>query len=402
MYLASEIPALSATFVYNEIFQFEERICPVDKVSVHRPDSPANQEVFDRLGNQVFHLYGRSLGQRLQSLAKRVAKHPLKFARAALYLVADSFSLGVFSRTAFGAVYRFTYAAILAKEMERRNINHLHVHFAHVPGDIAMYASLMTGIPYSITGHANDIYERGWLLKQKVARSKFFATISEFNRRALIAKGCDGEKINIIRCGIDQSEFEYRSPRSVTNTKIRIGSLGRLVPKKGFQTLLEACAIMREESIDFALEIAGDGPLMDELQSQISRMKLQDHVTLMGSMPHNQVSSWMRSLDIFALACCEDENGDVDGIPVVLMEAMAVGLPVVTTEVSGLPELVVNGKTGLSGQPFDAKTIACRLNELVRDQSLRKRLAEKAAAHVDSEFTIQANVDKLGELIFSQ
>lgn len=402
MYLAPEVPALSATFVYNEIFHFQELICPVQIVSVHRPHSPANEKVQQRLGNSITHLYESSRGACLKSVLRRLFRHPLRFLRAFICLLKDMASLGVVSRTAAGIGYRFIYAALLAEEMERQEVDHVHVHFAHVPGDLAMYASLMTGIPFSLTGHANDLYERGWLLKQKVRRSAFFATISEFNRRALIGMGCDGEKIEIVRCGIDQTDFQYRGEQRSTNEQLRIGSLGRLVPKKGFHTLLESCASLKEQGIDYVLEIAGDGPLLDALQSQADSLDLGGQVKFMGALPHNQVSEWMKSLDVFALACCEDENGDVDGIPVVLMEAMAIGVPVITTDVSGLPELVKHGETGLVGQPEAAAGIVELLRQISSSDDLREELAKKAKAHVDQEFTIQANVEKLGELIFSK
>ena len=400
MYLAPEIPALSATFVYNEIFFFVEQICPVEAVSVHKPASPAGQDVYQKLGEHVYYLYEQSLRARILSTIRMFFRQPLPFMRAFFSLISDAISLGSKFRTAAGLFYRFFYSAVLAEKMLKSNIDHLHVHFAHVPGDIAMYASMMTGIPFSLTGHANDIYERGWLLRQKTQRAVFFATISEFNKRALVAEGCDSEKIEIVRCGIDQQKFQFRGAERKSEGRLRIGSLGRLVPKKGFITLLESCAKLQDQNLPFILEIAGDGPLLMEIQSQIDVFGLSENVQLLGAMPHSQVSEWMRSLDVFALACCRDKNGDVDGIPVVLMEAMAIGVPVLTTSISGLPELVVHNETGLLSEPEDAETIASLLAKLESDTNLRCSLVGRAKSHVDNVFTIQANVEKLGRLIF--
>lgn len=401
MYLAPEIPALSATFVYNEIFQFEKQICPVDIVSVHRPHSPAGNEVVQKFSSEIYYLYEQSYRSCILATVRMLVRRPVNFLGAFLSLTGDLISLGLVSRNAFGALYRFFYSTLLAQEMLNRNIHHLHTHFAHVPGDLAMYASMMAGIPFSITGHANDIYQRGWLLKQKVRRSAFFATISEFNRVQLAGKGCDRKKIEILRCGIDQGEFQYRGDQWPSAAALRIGSLGRLVPKKGFHTLLEACAKLRDKSVQFNLEIAGDGPLADELKAMVDSLDLADEVQFMGAMPHSRVSEWMRSLDVFVLACCQDESGDVDGIPVVLMEAMAIGVPVVTTKISGLPELAIDRETGLLSEPEDATQIANLLSEISSDKALRSRLVAGAKFHVDKEFTLQANVEKLGELIFS-
>ena len=401
MYLASEIPALSATFVYKEILRFEKIICPVEVVSIRQPESPADVEIQERFENRVTFLYESSLGKRLLSVMKMLFRRPLNFLKATQSFFFDLMSVGVITRNALGLGFRFTHAALLGLEMERRKVDHLHVHFAHVPADIAMYASLMTSIPFSVTGHANDIFERGWLLKQKVKRAKFFSTISEFNKRALEAKGCDSSNIEIVRCGIDQDDFEYHAPVVKENEVIRIGSLGRLVPKKGFQTLIEACELLEANSKGFVLEIGGDGPLMEELQSQVGQSDIAARVRFLGAMVHSDVSSWMRSLDIFALACCEDKNGDVDGIPVVLMEAMALGIPVVTTAISGLPELVVDESTGLISEQRDAKGLFQNLVRLSQDNNLRRQLSANAVEHIEEEFSLQANVAKLGDLISS-
>ena len=401
MYLAPEIPALSATFVYNEIFDFAEHVSPVVIASVHRPKIPANEGVFQRLGDRVFYLYGRSVSERVKALAEILNRHPMRFLHSVRTLLSDMFRVGITSRTAKGLVYRFVYAAILAKKMECCEADHLHVHFAHIPTDLAMYASLMTGIPFSITGHANDIFERGWLLPQKAARAHFFATISDFNRRALIEMGCDAEKVEVVRCGIDPTLFQYREPTPSSVSPLRIGSLGRLVVKKGFHTLLDACSILATREIEFQLDIAGDGPLADQLKTQAKEKEIMAKTQFLGALSHDQVSDWIRDLDVFVLACCEDENGDVDGIPVVLMEAMAMGVPVISTNVTGLPELVIADETGLVGVPLDAHSIAEQLEKISASPDLTKQLAARAKAHVDEHFTQQANVEKLGDLIFS-
>jgi len=331
-----------------------------------------------------------------------LGRHPLRMTISLAVLFCDVFRVGVTSRTARGLAYRFMYAAVLGCEMERRRVDHLHVHFAHVPSDLAMYASSMTGVSFSITGHANDLFERGWLLKKKADRATFFATISNYNRQALIGMGCEAEKVKVVRCGIDPALFPYKEVSQSLGSPLRIGSLGRLVTKKGFHTLLDACPILDTQGVDYQLDIAGDGPLAESLRAQAETNGVIAKTTFLGALSHDKVSEWIRGLDVFVLACCEDENGDVDGIPVVLMEAMAMGVPVVTTAVTGLPELVIDGKTGLVGEPLNAQSIASKLEQIAKNPELGLTLTRQAKAHVDQNFTQIDNAKKLGDLMYAE
>jgi len=177
--------------------------------------------------------------------------------------------------------------------------------------------------------------------------------------------------------------------------RYRIGTLGRLVEKKGVDDLLRAVALLAKAGVAVDLDIAGDGPLREQLEALARELGVLDQVTFIGSLDHTAVAAWLRSLDVFALACKADANGDMDGIPVVLMEAMSQRVPVVSTRLSGIPELVVHRETGLLGEPADPQGLADALQLLLRDHDLRQRLADAAARHVEAEFGQSVNVDRL-------
>ncbi|MBV5329580.1 MAG: glycosyltransferase, partial [Chlorobium sp.] len=254
---------------------------------------------------------------------------------------------------------------------KRESCTHLHIHFAHVPTDIGMYASLLTGIPFSFTAHANDIFERGWLLREKIARSKFTATISNYNRNWLISKGCQGEKIQIVRCGIDSSRFTPIPLKKIV-APFRIGTIGRMVEKKGFDTLIEAAALLKKKGVDLRLVVAGDGPMRTTLHELVDKLQLQDTVELSGSIANQDVPAWLHTLDLFVLPCREDQNGDMDGIPVVLMEAMLSGIPVISTRISGIPELITDEVSGLLIAPHEPHALARAMERFLLDYELRE------------------------------
>ncbi|MBL4743518.1 MAG: colanic acid biosynthesis glycosyltransferase WcaL, partial [Cycloclasticus sp.] len=188
-YLAPEIPALSATFVYKEILKLKSFGVEVLPFSVHRPFTEASEPELRDLKKEVVHLYERSKKTVLMAHVFLLVTSPLRYLKSMGCLLSDMLLVGLLSRNSLGLVFRFFYAGHLAKTLIKQKCEHLHVHFAHVPTDIAMYASLLSGVTFSVTAHANDLFERGYLLKEKVARSAFFATISEFNKRYLVEKG---------------------------------------------------------------------------------------------------------------------------------------------------------------------------------------------------------------------
>ncbi|MFH1873137.1 MAG: glycosyltransferase [Pseudomonadota bacterium] len=392
-YLAPEIPALSATFVYEEMLGLERRGITVVPFSVHRPQHTAQgQEV---LAGRVRHLYTRS-----KPLLALMGLARLPFLRgtprALGWLLGDMRECGLLRPDSWKLAFQFLAGARLADQLVEQRCTHLHIHFAHVPTQIGMYAAAMAGIPFTVMAHANDIFERGLLLPRKAARAAKLLTISEFNRAYLEGLGVAADKLAVMRCGVS---FSIREPAPSCQRRLsyRIGTLGRLVEKKGVDDLIRAVGQLRDRSYRIELSIAGDGPLRHELEGLVGRLGLGESVRFEGNMPHARVREWMHGLDAFVLACKPDANGDMDGIPVVLMEAMSQRIPVVSTRLSGIPELVVDGETGLLAAADNPADLAAQIDRLLDAPELQHRLTERAEAHVRAEFGSKVNLDRLAQ-----
>ena len=396
-YLAPEIPALSATFITNEILRLEDSGYRVVSLSMHRPHSPAVGDALEDLGTRTEYLYRAPKSKVLLDNLSMLIRRPLGYFGTLATAVADAARMGLLNRVGRGLIYRFFIAARVARILLQEDCRHLHVHFAHVSTDIAMYAAGMSAIPFSFTAHANDLFERGWLLDKKVQRARFAVTISEYNRQLMKKNGGAEHKIHVIRCGVDHTAFAARSGRA-ENSIPKIGTLGRMVEKKGIDDLIRACKILRDQDIAFDLEIAGDGPLQAELHALVSDGELSAHVHFIGPLAHEQVPDWLQSLDLFVLACKKDRNGDMDGIPVVLMEAMLAGVPVVSSRISGIPELIEDGQSGLLAEPVSPDHLARAIARLLSDEILYRDLRKNAIVKVQTEFDLSNNVARLNEL----
>jgi glycosyltransferase involved in cell wall biosynthesis len=261
-----------------------------------------------------------------------------------------------------------------------------------------MYASAFSRIPFTITAHANDIFERGLLLARKARRSVKMLTISDFNREFLLSLDICADKLAVVRCGVSFSgscEKTWRDNGAV----FRVGTLGRLVEKKGMDDLIRAIGLLRS-AVPLKLEIVGDGPLADSLKGLSRELNLDDCVEFRGAMEHSDVVEWIRTLDAFVLACKKDAHGDMDGIPVALMEAMSQQIPVVSTRLSGIPELVLDEQTGLLASPADPSGLARQIRRLASDVALRMRLGAAGAEYVRAEYGQDVNLDRLLSHIF--
>ncbi len=396
-YLAPEIPALSATFVYNEILEVEKNGIRVTPISVHKPGSPALEPQARDLASRTLYLYATPWPGLVINAVFMLLKNPVQFMTTLSLAMGDAVKTGLLTRTGLGIVFRFFAASTLSRMLLENRCTHIHAHFAHIPTDIAMYASLLTDIPYSFTAHANDIFVRGWLLEEKVRRSAFALAISGFNRDFLAAHGAPVDKIHVIHCGVDPDSFVCRAPSTI-HQPVTMGSLGRFVEKKGFDVLLHTCRVLENSGMPFILELAGDGPLRKDLMDRARSLGIQDSVKFLGPLPHDQVPDWIRGLDLFVLACRKDSEGDMDGIPVVLMEAMLTGVPVVSTRLTGIPELVENLKTGYLADPGDPQGLAAAIEKAVTDDKLRTRIIKEAVIRVSEEFDQTKNARTLAHL----
>ena len=394
-YLSPAMPALSETFVYEELLALERRGVVVVPFSVREPARAVTAQ--KALADRVIHLYRSGPLEVVLSGLWYLPQYGQRATKVLALLASDIVECGMWRLSSWKLAYQCMAGAKLAKHLQRRCCTHLHVHFAHVPTQIAMYASALSGVPFTVMAHANDIFEDGILLKKKASRAKRMLTISEYNRSYLQSVGVPPEQLAVVRCGVS---FAPRcAPPHLPSSVFKIASLGRMVEKKGFDVLIEAVGLLRQRGVAVELNIAGDGPLLLNMKQLAHTVCGLEGVSFVGSLPHDEVASWMQQHDAFVLACKQDTQGDMDGIPVVLMEAMSQQVPVVSTRLSGIPELVVHEQTGLLAEPDNAVNLSQQIVRLIEGPELRKQLAAQAQMHVDREFGQTGNIDRLLKII---
>jgi len=301
-------------------------------------------------------------------------------------------------RNRFRSFYHFLEAVYVAREMEKRGISHIHTHFAAGAASVAMIVHRLTGIPFSFTAHAFDLYKDPILLVEKIRSAEIIATISEYNKTYMkkLVPEIDGAKIHVIHCGIDMEVFTP-VPRE-SDGAIRILSVGRLEEKKGHRYLIEACSILKQRAVDFRCMIVGEGVERDALQALIDAYGLQDSVVLKGAVFQEEIRAFYEDTDIFALACVSAGNADIDGIPVVLMEAMAMEIPAISTNISGIPELIEDGGNGMLVPQRDADALAEAIHRLIQDESLRETIRRNGRITVERAFDLRSEGAKLMDL----
>ena len=397
-YLAPELGSLTSTFIYREVAALRERGLSIVLFSTDRPSDACTSEDAKPVIEETQYLYDASHFTRVACALGFVMRRPLRSARVLGVLVRDA----VLARTPKPSdrvkmAWHFVTGCLLARKLEAQDVQHLHAHFAHVPAAVAMYAALLAGISFSFTAHANDLFERGTALREKVGRSAFTAVISEYNRRFLEAQGCNPERIHVVRCGLDTWRYAFRG-ESPANAPPLLFSVGRFVEKKGFHVLIEALALLRQRNVPFRCLIAGGGPLYETVRAQAEAAGLKDCLEMPGAMPQEHVKETFERAGVFVLPCVVAKSGDRDGIPVALMEAMALGVPVISTNVSGIPELIADGENGLLVPENDSKALANALERSIEDAVLRNTLARRARKTIEEDFnleTIAADLESL-------
>jgi glycosyltransferase involved in cell wall biosynthesis len=264
--------------------------------------------------------------------------------------------------------------------------------------------SAWTDIPFSFTVHAHDIFipELAELMEEKIKRASFIVCISEYNKDYLVRKypWIKEDKIEVVHCGIDINKFTPR--KKIRNKILKILSVGRLHEQKGFEYLIRACELLKKECrLDFTCEIIGDGQKQASLKEMINRAELTQEVRLLGAKAQGGVLNAMEKADVFVLPCVAAASGAMDGIPVVLMEAMSMGLPVISTTISGIPELVKNG-AGLLVEPGNVKELASAIEKFaVLDHDKRGEAGKRGRRIIEKGFNLNREVGKLTELFSS-
>lgn len=299
-------------------------------------------------------------------------------------------------RARVAGLAHFLVASHLARTVRRLPVNHIHSQWVHSCGTIAMYTAWLLGKSYSFTGHAADLFRERCALRDKIRRAEFIVCISSFHRDFFLREGARPEQLMTVYCGIDVRQFEPRSARREDDGVIRIRSSGRLVEKKGFSHLIDACRILADRGIVFECRIGGSGPLEGSLNSKIKTLGLEDRIIVTGeALKQENIPAFMHGGDVYCLPCVWASDNDVDGLPQMLMEAMACGLPVVSTRLVGIPDLVMHEKTGLLIESKDNVALADAIERLGRDHALATRLAQAGRNHVVEKFSITTCLEPL-------
>jgi len=290
-------------------------------------------------------------------------------------------------------------AVRLAELVRERGITHLHAHFASVATTVARLASRLSGVPYSFTAHAKDIYHESVDpedLRRKVADAHHVVTVSDYNLAHLRETyGPDADRVHRVYNGLDLTEAAWSGP---ADRPPLVVAVGRLVEKKGFDVLLDALARLHERQPEVRAVIAGDGALAGDLRAQRDRLGLQSVVDLPGPLPQTEVRELLARAAVFAAPCVVGPDGNRDGLPTVLLEAMAAGAPAVSTDVTGIPEVVRHERTGLLVPQRDPTALAGALERLLTDPALATRLSMAARALVERSFDIDVQADALRRL----
>ena len=395
-YVVSTWPRLSQTFVLTEVVALEKRGVPLRIFSVKDPGGEPVHAKVAQVRATVRYLSFRHRKQIVRANLRFVRRRPLRYARVLTQALAYGQK---------GVLRHFFQAGYLAELLRREPVGHLHAHFATAPTLVTMFTSALTGIPYTFTAHARDIYvdTQHKLLRRQMEQASAVVTVSRYNQQHLRMQisPLAGDKVHCIYNGLDLVDFDFRWPRSGVSGPPVILSVARLIRKKGLEDLIQAAALLKGKGRAFRLEIIGSGPLRGELEGLVAELSLGDCVAFLGSQPQQSVSSAYQRASIFALPCVVAEDGDRDGIPTVVLEAMASGVPVVSTPVSGIPELIDDSRDGVLVPPNDPARLAEALDRLLVDSQLRDRLARAARDKIESHFVVEQSSSQLLELFNS-
>jgi glycosyltransferase involved in cell wall biosynthesis len=392
-YLTGEYPRVSHTFILREIQALRMQGIEVLPCTVRRP--PPEAVVGEDQEAEARRTFG--VIERARAPHRLAAAHLAILARAPRRWFA---ALGLAWRTRpaglKATLWQFFYfleAAVLARYLTRRGAVHLHNHFGNSSCSVAMLASLMADIPFSFTEHGPAIFfEAGrWRLDEKTARARFVVAISHFCRSQLMlfSDPAHWEKIAIVHCGIDPGAYG-RAARGAFGQRVLF--VGRLDPVKGAALLLDAFAAARGRHPEARLEIVGDGPERPALETRARALGLGRSLRFLGYLSQDAVARKLEEVDILVLPSF------AEGVPVVLMEAMASRIPVIASRVAGVPELVEDGVSGFLVPPGDVAGLTERLQRLLGDPDLCARMGAAGRAKVAAEFAVAAEAGKLAEL----
>lgn len=395
-YITQSFPSLTTTFIYREVLALRRVGFDIATFAIWKPDVSRLSAESKDLVDSSFYALPVSRCKFFTAHLYLFFTHPIRYVSTFFFVLTRKGESWANRRRTF---FHFLEAICLAVDAEREGIRHIHAHFTINAATVALIIARMLDISFSCTAH-NIFFTDRVILEEKLKRARFIIAISKYSRDFLLRflpKERLEDKFHIVHCGISPDDF-LPLTHKVVNQRPLIFSLAHLVERKGLPVLLEACQILVERGCDFQCLIAGDGPQRSLLERLIMEYQIQDKVRLLGVVFQEQLADYLNRADIFVLPCLTASNGDLDGIPVVLMEAMAMEIPTISTYVSGIPELIKDGQSGLLVKEKDAVALADAIQRLLEDDELRRRLGKNGRHQVVQEFNIHKNAAQLAAL----
>lgn len=380
-------PRISETFISNEILFLERLGFRIHIFSMRQPREAFSHDSVRRIRAGVDYLpetLVAGISRFLIPNLRLMARTPRVYADAA------RMAWRRWLRTRKSATLKHLLQAgyLVSKLPADGRIVHLHAHFAHSPASVAFFSSLLGNLPFSFTAHAKDIYTSDpRQLREKIAHARFVVTCTEYNRTHLRRLAGDtATPIHRVYHGIDLNLFTNGRTSPETRPPYSLLTIARMVPKKGLPTVYHALKRLRDDGLAFTHTLVGDGEERDKVLALIRRLKLADVCQWLGTLPHEAVLGHFRAADLFVLGCRVAGNGDRDGIPNVFAESMAMGVPVVATRVSAIPELIQDGISGLLVPPERPEALAAAVSRLLTDIPFRERVMRNGRTQVAAVF----------------
>jgi len=400
-YILKGYPRISETFISNEILMLEKLGFTMRLFSMRKPRENFSHASVKEIRARVDYLPTELLLELPRLLLPNIflaAKEPKRY-RQALKLAGLRFQ-----RTGTIATVKHLLQAgymtnnFLLREPE---IRHLHGHFAHSPTSVTMFGAILSGLPFSFTAHAKDIYTSNpEQLREKIDEARFVVTCTRHNAEYLHSIAPDSATpIHCVYHGIDLELFNQQGHKSAPAKPYRLFTVARLTEKKGLPTIYRALALLKDQGMSFQHVLIGDGDDREKVLDLIHTLGLDDHCHWLGTKTHDEVLAHFKESDLFVLGCEIADNGDRDGIPNVLVESLAMGVPAISTTVSAIPEILKNRETGLTVPPSDPEAMATAIMTLLEDRQLRERIITNGKKWVTEQFDNRIWIERLAEIL---
>jgi colanic acid/amylovoran biosynthesis glycosyltransferase len=395
-YIMSRFPKLTETFILYEMLAMRQQSIQVEVYPLLREREEVSHPETAQFVN-VAHFQPFISLPILRANLHFLWKKPFVYLKTLWDILRANWgSLNFFT----GVIGIFPKTVLFAYQMRADHVQHVHAHFASHPAAAGFIIHRLVGIPYSFTAHGSDLHRDRHMLCEKVAEAAFVATISEYNKKLIISE-CRGNylnKVKVVHCGVDTEVFRARShetPYEKGENPFMILCVGTLHEVKGQAYLIEACRQLQERGFNFECHFVGEGPDKNSLTELVEQAGLSDKVRFHGRLTRDEIACLLLDADVLTAPSVPTRDGRREGIPVVLMEAMGSGVPVIASKLSGIPELVNHQLTGLLVPPGDATSLADALECYIKDPDVRHRLGRAGREKVVGEFDLNQNAAKL-------